>query len=598
MPGDADVDEHAIDDRSVALTHRSRAFLVEAVLCGLAIVTWVSLSVVWLVRHRSGQPLNIDEAGYLGIALNYAGGWERGGPPGWLDTVLAPSVHAPLTPATASIGVVMGMEPRTAAFATVLGFSVVTTVFAVLLAAHFRVRGAMICSCLVLLAAPGFAELGRNFIFAVPAAAVTVAALYFLVRTEGLDRTRWAIALGVAVGLMPLTRTLMIAFVPVIVAVVAVNATATWVRERSAGRRRIANGAVAAAVATGVGATWLVPSGRLVFDYLTGYGYGKHAADYTVEVAIPPLRLLTAASRDFHAPILVFVVVACLIAIWRRRTSSVRLFSRPGLVEAANSPLLACAAFVLGAAVALMSSKNVGFGFTVPLIAPTVVLAVVVVLRAARASRRTWSAPLVVALIAVSAVVLTWPRFDSTSPLAEQRFIIAGSTSITITDGATSDPAYVFQPTRQASPRVGDLVNESEWGDDWSEAVDALTAEVLDGSTARPDVAFGFRDRFANVNSVQLEVLERLGYGIPVAQVDPTEWGRSTSDYTEWLTTGPAGSSCQLLIAPGFVNELTPLPGTPALRAAAVSVGFIKGDSVRLPDGREVQVWERDALGC
>lgn len=64
------------------------------------------------------------------------------------------------------------------------------------------------------------------------------------------------------------------------------------------------------------------------------------------------------------------------------------------------------------------------------------------------------------------------------------------------------------------------------------------------------------------------------------------------------MTGGPAGTVCQLLLADGTANEFTPLPLVANLRAAAREVGFRPGDSVGLPDGRTVTVWERSGDGC
>lgn len=160
------------------------------VVVAVAVVTaaWVTGNVMWLVHHRTGQPLNIDEAGYLGISLNYAFGWERGGASGWLESIFYPSIQAPLTTATTSLVQLSGWDHRAVAFGVVLAFAVVTIAATAALAATVGGRTAVVVAVTMLLSAPGFVALSRNFVFAVPAAAVTMLALYALRRSRWLTR--------------------------------------------------------------------------------------------------------------------------------------------------------------------------------------------------------------------------------------------------------------------------------------------------------------------------------------------------------------------------------------------------------------------------
>ena len=53
--------------------------LTQALLLGAAVAAFVALGAVWLWRFRRGQPVDIDEAGYLAIAINdYRGLHDQG----------------------------------------------------------------------------------------------------------------------------------------------------------------------------------------------------------------------------------------------------------------------------------------------------------------------------------------------------------------------------------------------------------------------------------------------------------------------------------------------------------------------------------------
>ena len=102
-----------------------------------------------------------------------------------------------------------------------------------------------------------------------------------------------------------------------------------------------------------------------------------------------------------------------------------------------------------------------------------------------------------------------------------------------------------------------------------------------------------------NVNTVQLKVVEKLHYGVFTTQVDPTEYGRSRADYRDWLTRGPGRDR---LPAPPRGRDRQRVHPAAARRATCVRrpgrSGFRPGDSVGLPDGRTVTVWERSGDGC
>ncbi len=52
---------------------------------------------VWIARYRHGQPLDIDEAGYLLLALHDFHGYAANGVAGWLGAVELVSPHGPFT---------------------------------------------------------------------------------------------------------------------------------------------------------------------------------------------------------------------------------------------------------------------------------------------------------------------------------------------------------------------------------------------------------------------------------------------------------------------------------------------------------------------
>lgn len=313
------------------------------------------------------------------------------------------------------------------------------------------------------------------------------------------DATAWSAAFGVGVGLMPLARTMMISFAPVLLFVAVVHALG----HRAPRRRQALNAVLAGVLSVVVAATWLWPSAQLVFGYLTEYGYGKHSAEYAGNTALPPVRVLAAFGQDFFAPHLLLIAAGWLLVVvvpgrWRRDGRSFVTV----LQDVAASPVFPCIGLVLGASAALMTSDNGGFGFTLPLLAPAIVAAAAGWTRGLGSLSKPSLRRAGVAALGLVCLVLVVPSFGGSSWLARQRSVDVLGASVNVTNGLHTDPAYVFGRTYARTTDPDKLRNSPRWGADWERAAVRLVGEVLDGSTKRREYAFGFRDRYMNVNTV------------------------------------------------------------------------------------------------
>ena len=338
----------------------------------LALVVWVAAGAWWWAAHRSGQPLNIDEAGYLSFALNDAQSADRSGAQGWLRTVLWPGAFGPVVPAAASVLVLAGVELTQAGAVVGLAAAGATLLVTWLLARRTVGSSAWLAPLLVA-AAPAFIAMSRMFGFGVPAAALTTFALYALVRSRSHASWAWSLAFGVALGVMPLTRTMLVAFVPIL----ALAGLCQVIGAPDGRARRALRWGVSMVVAAGAAATWLVASWRPVFDYLVGFGYGSRSAEYRHDgegVASGPFLTLRGVLIEWFVPLtliiglgLVLGAVAFVVVIRRRQAPWLR-----GVVQSAAFPSVA---LVLGGGTALASSQNGGSGFTLTLLPAAAVLA-------------------------------------------------------------------------------------------------------------------------------------------------------------------------------------------------------------------------------
>ncbi|WP_233223060.1 glycosyltransferase family 39 protein [Amycolatopsis sp. BJA-103] len=562
------------------------------VLLGVALA-WLAVNFRWIALYRDGQVFDIDEAGYFGMALNNHGAALRDGVTGWVEAVEAPGIQAPLLPALTSLHFFATGTGTVAAFVVPLLAGV-----ALILLTHAvanRVAGrpfAWIATALIA-TAPGVIFEARAYHFALPAAVMTTAAIYFLVRSEGLSKPKFVVLFGIFVGLMPLSRTMAVAFVPGLVLAALIQAAVPHDR-----MKRLKWFALAAVVGAGVAAIWLVPNGVRVFQYLTGFGYGKQSVEFGEQAGVfnpgawvQRLKLLIFDHGLPHTVLLCAgLVAAIVVAVAKVRTGPVKETLRSMVA----SPLFPSALLVAEGGVAVLTSKNAGTAFFLPLIPSMAILALWGLYRAHRSLRR--ALPFAVAVVGLVASV---PLVDLRLPTAHVWSVdlpVLGTSKIT--DGRGSPQIYVDPGGRVTEPVSVETVRE------WKAVAEWAAGQVEENHALGGATAFGFRDRLFNTNTLQLEMLRRYGYGVALPQVSPTEDGNTEPDYRAWLTSrrnsnsGDASKTCLLFTATGTINEFEPKVDPPSMVSAATASGFTPVTTRPLPNGRLVTLWKRPQPAC
>ena len=162
--------------------------------------------------------MDIDEAGYLSIALNDYGCLVHTGLLGWLSAIEVRNIQPPLTMALASLVFVFTGPHVIAGFVVPLlagACCIVTTYFlgkSVSCPQVGMLASVLIASCPVII------NYSRSFNFALIATLVMTLCLLALVRSDRFDKANWVGLFGLTLGLLPLARTMTVAFIPGIVA--------------------------------------------------------------------------------------------------------------------------------------------------------------------------------------------------------------------------------------------------------------------------------------------------------------------------------------------------------------------------------------------
>ena len=252
-----------------------RSVLLPAAVIGFVAAS-VAIDVWWLHHFRQGFPVNIDEANYMGFGLALQHAFAHGGLRGAWHVWEAQMQFGPLLPlasvpvfAVLGDGVVQGLVAQ-------LFFLGLLLLASYGLGARLTSRTGGLVLVVIVAGTPSIIDFSRTFEFATTAAGVLTACTCALLASDGLRRRRWVVVWGVSLGLLPLARTMAIAFVP------AQLVAAAWLLlvRPGARRSRLVNCAGGLGVGAIVAVSWLGKSWNAQWKYLTKFGYGGQSAHF------------------------------------------------------------------------------------------------------------------------------------------------------------------------------------------------------------------------------------------------------------------------------------------------------------------------------
>lgn len=553
-----------------------------ALVVALGALLLLALDAWWVATYRHGYPLNIDEAAYTTIGLNDYFGLRDAGLHGWWEAIQGQAPNAPLVPALASLlyvlkaGVVEGFGVL-AAFMALLGFATYGI--------GERLSGPRLgaLAALVAMSAPGVLGFAHVYVFALPAAALLACAVYALLRSEGLQRRRWALACGAALGLMLLARTMTVAFVP---GVLAAGVLALAVRQRRPGTlsRGGVNLLLLLLAAAAVAALWYRRNLQPVLDYLTGYGYGSKSAEFGAGHGLFSWPRWTAvAERLVQADLLLPLATLVLAGLLATLVAAVGRINRAedrqaALLELARTDALAVAVVAATGYAALTSSRNGGFGFTLPLSVLLLPLATTALRRFRRAAAPAVAAVALIAAVNLAASSSLWSELSR-----DRRLAVPGLADLSWLNGAN----YALADIRAqvAGPQTRFVERDRGWL-----RADRLLAAWILREEGPPVVAFASRSHVLNTNTVGLAAVLQFQRPIPMAQLVADE-GDSVTAYERRLEDPLYGQPQILVTMSSAAGDYEPRVTQARAETAARRLGFRIEHTMTLPDGRLLRMW-------
>jgi hypothetical protein len=560
---------------------RTAGVLVAAIVC----VT-VVLHVVWLVRFRRGYVTEWDESGYLQFALSNFDDLHDHGLRTFATTVGVRGTFGPLLPFVTSLAYpIVGRG----IFGSLL---VLPLFFAGLVGATFGLARRLVSdswavvAALAVAAIPAVTDYTRLFHFALPATACMTAALWALVRSDGLRRPGWAAAFGLFVALTLLSRTMTVAYIPGF----ALAMGAQFLVGAPELRVRVRNLAIAVGTIGVVAGPWYVRNARSVYDALVGSGYGEGATPFGHHYSIASWGYWTKELRldlsYLWLPLAAALLVCFGVALAYLVARHPRLMRARRTRSARGAAVLALVLVVLEAYFVLTSSRNEGTGFALPWLPALVILGVTA---AASIPARTVRVALAGVLVVVS-VGAVLSKSGWLEPLATVRTVpVPGLGRVAVTDGRgliqreVAGDGYDIRPLTQPLPAM-----HRQWL--------PLARDVVGWSLRRAEqrgeplhLTLGLDDRiFANsrlILAAQLWFHRFLPVGYLISYPD----GDTVAAYRRQLLS-PQPKNALVTGDPPPVTSIT----RKKVEAAARSLGFVPVKSFTMPDGRMIWIWWRD----
>jgi 4-amino-4-deoxy-L-arabinose transferase-like glycosyltransferase len=546
-------------------------------------VVMLATSAAAIVVHRKDGAMNIDEAGYLSMSVTDYSALRSGGPVQLVRSVLSQPTQAPLVPLLSSLVYAGAGRPSVVgAYAVQLLALLLLILTAYAIGAMLAGRWAGLVAALTVTALPIVLNYVRDYMFALPAAAAAMVALWAALRSDLLQRKWFTVVWGAALGAMILSRTMTIAFLPGFALVAILQLFASPRRRRSL--TGLACGLAAGLVVAG---PWYVAQGRSVWVYLTSFGYGAASTNYGAARSVFSPQSWLISTRDnlnnyVWLP-LALVLIAGLVALVALVVARLLRTPRPRLRVAASSPWLYLVVVAVTGVVAMQSSRNNGTGFPAPILPVVMILAVAAIARSLRGRRAAGAAALaaIALLCAPSLSVKTAVDTDSGQPVT---LTIPGITPLVVVDGRSDYLMYT-----SVMPRAH---RDDPDGDVWRTANDSLRAALdeLGTSAAGRPVLLSFGQRLVNSNTLLWEELMTHGASPPIWLLAPSPDG--ATGYSGQLDASlPDGGT--VLVCSDPPSMIDPVLDQDEVRAGLTTSGFALAKTVTLPDGAAVEIWMR-----
>ncbi|WP_020069846.1 ArnT family glycosyltransferase [Paraburkholderia caledonica] len=545
---------------------------------------FVYQNVEWVIKYRFDQSLDIDESGYLAVAVAFAKAKMNGGWTGWWHAISAPLGFAPLVPLIASLVFIAFGINENLGFVCNIAFAVGTLVL-MFVAAH-RVSSLFGLVASILLASlPNFVMFSRSFQFVSATTFFFFAAYVFFVFSEGFSRRRYAMLSGMALGAMILSRTMALAFLPAF----AFSFLVYFYRVRGFSREICKNIVASILACLLVAMPWYLENFRSVFGYLFSFGYGSHAAEYGHSQGIftlanwkARLDVIISQIHPAHFIMIVPAFIAAFLVCLRKK-------------NAIDSLILSGALLCLSSLFILSTSQNMGTGFDAP-IYPVMILCAIMWIAT---SGIKWLRIAYIALSLTFLSVASYAHEDLHRCLKMPKEFVEGIWGYgPLVNCVASIHGYLrtneFPPDNQPN-----FIQERDEAVAWRQLNRLVSSYLLEEDGSRSVVLLLSRHMILNANSIGLEMIKGAGTILPMVQIDPAALEPTAASYSSWLAQAPHDSACFALMLDDQHGEFFPRADVSVMTQVLSESEYERVTSFATPrSGQRLWVWQKKVPAC
>lgn len=380
-----------------------------------------------------------DEAGYLADAFGFKRVLWTDGPTGLIDEIRRTGT-APLVPLISAAWLFVGPDEPRWAMLVQPGFMVIAATSITGITHRFAGSGTAIAAGLTFVTFPTVILATQGYNYGLAPTAFLAVALWALLASDRCTN-RWVFAVGPAAAAMLLSRTMTIAFVP---GVLLAGAICAGMRPRA-----LARFGFSMLIGAAIAAPWYLAQRAEIFGYLSAYGYGERTAYF--ENSTVWSRLLERPLTLWQSTGLWLGLALATAVAWSlvRHRSELGASIRRYIAVREHSALIAV---LLTGFLALLSTRNIGTWFDLPVVVPLVPLGAEVIAATALWFRRTTL--VMVSISGTVALLMSWWMVPAWVPLKSESFY----------ESTFSDVSSDFLPEHRSS--IGAVAEE--WGDAYS----------------------------------------------------------------------------------------------------------------------------------
>ena len=553
------------------------------------------LNSYWIFSNRRGGILDIDEAGYLTMAWNNWNSIGLEGLFGFSQSFVNQPLHAPLQPAmSALLFIPVGPKIFIALLTpTIFYVGIFAVVYKILRRIYPSLESlglAFFVSQLNFLVA-----YSRNYNFAIITTFFVMLALYLIVFKNSISKLENVI-LGFVLGGILLSRTVSVIYLPFL-AVIFIVIQIINKRKKIDTLKSVIIISVSFLV---VIYPWLNKNFTLVYTYLTSYGYGERSKEYGSEnYALSFTNILEQIYRYTIyqysiTSILVFIFIPLYFLFKKFLKKNVDSDAKELRDDGNKVQILTMLFFILGSTLVIMSSRNRGSGFEIPLIITFHLL----LLYTIRIEFNKFIGIFIIILLFLQTTIFVSPkaleRFpikDLSIPFTRIQIQLSPDNNITLSylEGGLNGVIL----SEAESQKYNWLLKGTDQNLEWNKAKVDLIRFLEKTNSDSQFVLLATRHRIINPNSLNLIRAQERKEMIPFRFLPAQEISQSSdSEIREIISREFETKPCTIITSSGKLNEILPAVDQKYITEKLKQEQYTLRIKIRLPDDRDVELFQ------